>query len=207
MDLRDSDRDARPAMCELLVDCFTAAEFRRFFADVSPGLVADLPELGCSTTKLVADGVDLLRRHGRVDQRFYEKWAERRPARRAEISAVAARMGCLLSQTTMAGASFLASAVGSTPAWWGPQGQDLSFWLLLAFVLLVIFAAFALVALRDSDFRVEYTAAIVLILAAVLFAFLRMPLPAIVALVAGFALLVWVGIRTDRRTAIARTYS
>lgn len=203
--LRNTSPDARRELCELLVDCFTADEFREFFADLGPEFVPNLPEPGCTRTKLVADGVDLLLRLGRVDPYFFKKWAELRPARQSQILAVAKAVGCQTPQVAVGGPTGLSAAIGAVPVCVATQqpAPDFNLWILLLFVLLVIVAVVLLVELRDSSFRVEYMIATILILVAIMLALLRAYAAAAAALIAGLVLLFWVGWRMDRRKALA----
>jgi hypothetical protein len=81
MDLRSPDPDARRAICELLLVCFTAEEFRRFVADLEPALIQELLGEACSDATVITHGVDLLLRHGRVDLHLFDRWAKLRPRR------------------------------------------------------------------------------------------------------------------------------
>ncbi len=207
MDARSPDPDARRAMCELLVICFTAEEFRHFVADVDPALTHGLPGEACSDATVINRGVDLLFRHARVDLYFFERWAQLQPARRSQIFSVAGGMESLAPRTAEVG-SMASSAAAATPLpMAAPQaaGQDLDFWTFMVFVLIIVAVVLLFLALRDHPFRVEYTIAAFLIGAAAVFVVLRHYIAALVALVAGLFVLVWTGMRADRRTAIERT--
>lgn len=205
MDVRSPEPGARGAMCELLLVCFTAEEFRRFVADLEPALTHDLLGEACSDVTVITHGVDLLLRHGRVDLHLFDRWAKLRPRRRSQIFLIAGEMGCLSSQTAVAGAAALPAAAASPltiPA--PPVGQDFNLWLALAFVLFIVGLVLLFLALRDSPFQVEYTVAAFLIGAFVFLVLLRHDIAAVVALFAGLFVLVWTGVRADRRAALAR---
>lgn len=206
MDVRSPDPDARRAMCELLVLCFDAEEFRRFVADVDPALTHELPGETCSDATVINRGVDLLFRHARVDLYFFERWAQLRPARRSQIFAVAGEMESLAPRTAAIG-SMATSAAAATPLQVAPQaaGQDLDFWAFMVFVLILVAVVLLFLALRDDPFRVEYTIAAFLIGAAAMFVFMRHYTAALFAFVAGLLVLFWTGMRADRRAAIERT--
>ncbi len=204
MDVRNPDPDARRGMFELLVRCFNAEEFRRFVADVDPALTHELPGATVCDANLINHGVDLLLRHGRVDQYFFERWAQLRSAFRPQIFLVAGEMDGLSPQTAAGGS--VSPSVTATPLQMAaPQaGQDFDFWSFLAFVLIFVGVVLLFLALRDHPFRVEYTIAAFLIGVAAVFVFLRHYIAALFALVAGLLVLAWIGKRADR-LAIERT--
>lgn len=206
MDVRSPDPDARRAMCELLVLCFNAEEFRRLVADIDPALTHELPGETCSDATVINRGVDLLLRHARVDLNFFERWAQLRPARRSQIFLVAQEMVPLAPRTTAIGSTAPSFAAATPLEMAAPQatGQDLDFWAFMLLVSLVVVVVLLYLALRDDPFRVEYTIAAFLIGAAIVLALLRHDIAAFFTLVAGVFVLVWTGIRADRRAAIAR---
>jgi hypothetical protein len=209
MDARSPDPDARRAMYELLLDCFNAEQFRRFVADVDPALTRELPGEACSDATVIDRGVDLLFRHARVDLNFFERWAQHRPKRRSQIFSLADEMESLAPRTAAIGsmASSAAAAAAAPLQMAAPQaaGQDLDFWAVLALVLILVAVALLFLALRADPFRVEYTIAAFLIGIAAVFVLLRHYTAALFAFVAGLLLVVWTGIRADRRAAIERT--
>lgn len=207
MDLRSPDRNACRAMCELLVQSFSADEFRRLITDVDPALVPELPGESCPLATLVSNGVDLLLRHGRVDREFFNRWAELRSARRSQIFIVAEAMGCSSPRPVVAGAAAFSAtaAVPPIPIAAPSASQDSDSWSFLALILLLVVVVLLFLALHDSPFRVEYTVAAFLIGVAFVLVLLRHYIAALVALIAGIFVLVWIGSRADRRAAIART--
>ena len=206
MNVRSPEPEARRAMCELLLVCFTAEEFRRFVADLELALTHELLGETCSDATVITHGVDLLLRHARVDLHFFDRWAKLRPRRQSQIFLVAGEMGCLSPQTAVAGAATLPATAAASPLQMAapPVGQDFDLWLFLAFVLLIVGLVLLFLALRDSPFRVEYTLAAFLIGAFVFLVLMRHYIAAVVALFAGLFVLFWTGIRADRRAALAR---
>ena len=85
------------AMRAVFIACFKAAELRKFFEALDPQLGSDLPGEVASLQTLVHEGVELLDRHGLIDERLFARWIAARPRRRRDISVIAERTGVSLS--------------------------------------------------------------------------------------------------------------
>jgi hypothetical protein len=92
------DREGLQELRELLLECFTPAEFRNFIEELEPLLIRELPGEGLSPTSLVHEGVGLLSRHNLIDTRLFERWTKKRHRRWHDVLAVARRMGVALSE-------------------------------------------------------------------------------------------------------------
>jgi tetratricopeptide (TPR) repeat protein len=88
------DHQSRKELEDLLLSMFTEAEVRRCVRYLPGGehIYAELPGAAVSLKDLVHQAVSVLERHGRLDGHFFEVLTRERPARSAEIQALATRM-------------------------------------------------------------------------------------------------------------------
>jgi predicted Ser/Thr protein kinase len=88
------DHSPRNELEDLLLSMFTEADMRRFVRYLPGGehMHVELPGATVPLKDLVHQAVNVLERHGRIDGRFFEALIRERPARGAEIQALATRM-------------------------------------------------------------------------------------------------------------------
>lgn len=79
-------------MADRLCEQFTDPQFRQLVGKIAPTLVHDL--FGeVPLARLISEGLELLRRHGRLDVAFFVAWQHERPAQRETIATLALHFG------------------------------------------------------------------------------------------------------------------